>query len=327
MNSKPVNAAVVIPVYNRPQAVLETLASVARQTRPPKAVLVVDDGSIDDTAEAVREWSRRHPRFPLHLIQQRNQGVSAARNRGLQAGAACRYMAFLDSDDLWPRNFLERTVACLDARWDAVAVSADFVRLDFKGWRRKLKRQIHVQREERATQHIFRSNMQVQTCLYRTTAVEQLGGFHEGLATGEDLEFALRLSLLGPWLHSPGQPVIYRLGYSAQQGEQNSLSRKFADNHRRFARIREHFLLEQGGMAFVSPSVYRPVLNSSWRRAARELLNAGLKPEAEECFARALDWNSHTDVVWGRLRIAWDRASAPVARLCAKASSAMYSGF
>jgi glycosyltransferase involved in cell wall biosynthesis len=80
--------AVIIPTHNRLELLIEALASVARQTRPPDEVIVIDDGSTDGTAEHVRES------FPgVRLIEQRNAEVSVARNAGL-AVATSEWVSF-----------------------------------------------------------------------------------------------------------------------------------------------------------------------------------------------------------------------------------------
>lgn len=103
--------SVVIPAYNRESLILPALDSVREQTFLPIEVLVIDDCSKDKTTKAVEEYAARHPGFPLRLIrQERNQGVSAARNRGIRE-ARGDWVAFLDSDDLWEPNHLELMAA------------------------------------------------------------------------------------------------------------------------------------------------------------------------------------------------------------------------
>ena len=91
--------SVVIPAYNSGRWICEALESVFAQTDPPAQVIVVDDGSSDDTPARVRPYRDR-----IEYIRQANAGVSAARNRGV-AAATGEFVAFLDSDDVWhPRK-------------------------------------------------------------------------------------------------------------------------------------------------------------------------------------------------------------------------------
>ncbi len=95
------NVSVIIPTFNRIEYLGEALESALRQTRPPEEIIVVDDGSTDGTREMMES------RFPsVRYIQQGNAGPAAARNRGMRE-AGCDWIAFLDSDDLWPPEKLE----------------------------------------------------------------------------------------------------------------------------------------------------------------------------------------------------------------------------
>lgn len=91
----------IIPAYNSEKYIIRTIESVLRQTRPADEIIVVDDGSTDDTAEAVQTFGDK-----VILIQQQNAGASAARNTGIKA-AKGNWIAFLDADDEWVQNKLE----------------------------------------------------------------------------------------------------------------------------------------------------------------------------------------------------------------------------
>lgn len=97
--------SVVIPAYNAQQYLRETLDCLTVQTLRDIEVLVVDDGSADDTPEILRTYSEKHPM--IRAIRQENAGVAAARNRGIQE-AAGTYLYFLDSDDLIEPDALEK---------------------------------------------------------------------------------------------------------------------------------------------------------------------------------------------------------------------------
>src|SRR5262249_54477519 len=107
---------VIVPTYNRERTVPAALASVLRQTFASLRVLVVDDGSSDGTAAVVE--AARDPRIRL-IRHESNRGAAAARNTGIRA-ARTRYVAFLDSDDLWAAEKLARQLAFLAADPSAV---------------------------------------------------------------------------------------------------------------------------------------------------------------------------------------------------------------
>lgn len=100
--------SVIIPTYNRAASVVEAIRSARAQTYPLKQIIVIDDGSADDTARRVAEFEG------VEYHYQENRGQGAARNRGL-GHARGEYIASLDSDDLWDEDFLARSVACLEA--------------------------------------------------------------------------------------------------------------------------------------------------------------------------------------------------------------------
>lgn len=115
------DVSVIIPTYNRARLVVESIESALRQTTPPREVIVVDDGSTDDTSCAVASFGNR-----IIYVRQENQGVGSARNRGM-AMARSRYIAFLDSDDIWPEFKLELQVAVMEENPDLGLLFSDFL--------------------------------------------------------------------------------------------------------------------------------------------------------------------------------------------------------
>jgi glycosyltransferase involved in cell wall biosynthesis len=103
----PATVSVVVPLYNGAKHIAETLTSIADQTFAPREVIVVDDGSTDGGGDV----ARAHPLSPI-VVSQRNLGVAVARNRGLSM-AVGRWVAFLDQDDLWHPEHLERATTWL----------------------------------------------------------------------------------------------------------------------------------------------------------------------------------------------------------------------
>jgi glycosyltransferase involved in cell wall biosynthesis len=104
--------SVVIPVYQGASRIARTLARLRQQTFTDFEVVVVNDGSSDETSSVVRRCMADDSR--IRLVEQANGGIAAARNRGLECvrGSA---IAFLDDDDLWHREKLELQLARLDA--------------------------------------------------------------------------------------------------------------------------------------------------------------------------------------------------------------------
>jgi glycosyltransferase involved in cell wall biosynthesis len=100
--SAPVQISVVIPTYNRARLIARAIESVLGQTRKADEIIVIDDGSTDDTRQRVEPYLSS-----IRYIYQKNAGASASRNHGVEA-ATYPWVAFLDSDDLWTDTHLER---------------------------------------------------------------------------------------------------------------------------------------------------------------------------------------------------------------------------
>ena len=95
------NVSVVIPTYNRGYCILRAVESVIKQSVNCLEILVVDDGSTDDTADVLESYIRQHKlQNKINFIRTKNRGVSAARNLGVSKSSG-DWLAFLDSDDEW----------------------------------------------------------------------------------------------------------------------------------------------------------------------------------------------------------------------------------
>jgi len=101
--------SIVIPLYNKEKAIIGTLESVRAQTFTDYECIIVNDGSTDHSAQVVEDWLSSHlavsPSSPFRLISQPNGGVCSARNKGIKEAHGA-YIALLDGDDLWDKDFL-----------------------------------------------------------------------------------------------------------------------------------------------------------------------------------------------------------------------------
>jgi len=100
--------SVIIPLYNKEAYISETLHSVLSQTYDKFEVIVVDDGSTDNSLQVVRNFTDSR----LRIVEKKNEGVSVARNEGIDQ-ASFPWIAFLDADDWWAPTFLKEVVAVL----------------------------------------------------------------------------------------------------------------------------------------------------------------------------------------------------------------------
>ena len=114
--------SVVIPLYNKQESIVATLQSVLAQTYQNFEIVVVDDGSTDNSARVVEELFEKHPILQGgdrgRLIKKNNGGVSSARNEGIRL-AKFNYVAFLDADDYWEPTYLETQVKMIQDFPDA----------------------------------------------------------------------------------------------------------------------------------------------------------------------------------------------------------------
>jgi glycosyltransferase involved in cell wall biosynthesis len=201
--------SVIIPTYNRAALVTEAVASVKAQTFQDLEILVVDDGSTDDTAAALAPWE------DVRLLRQpRRRGVAAARNLGA-AAARGEWLAFLDSDDLWLPEKLARQMAYLGERPGLLLCQTDEI------WVRHGVRVNKPASHRKVAGRIFLPSLT--RCMVSPSAVvlhrrllADHDGFDEDLPAAEDYDLWLRLS----WRYQVGlveAPLIIKRGGHADQ--------------------------------------------------------------------------------------------------------------
>lgn len=105
--------SVIIPLYNKERSIVSTLISVVNQSYRSFEVVIVNDGSTDDSESVVESFISDHPTIDFRLITQSNKGVSSARNAGILV-AKYAYVSFLDGDDLWEPTYLEELAKLID---------------------------------------------------------------------------------------------------------------------------------------------------------------------------------------------------------------------
>lgn len=206
--------SVVVPTYNRARFLRFALNSVLAQTYRDFEVVVVDDGSTDETEHLVSEYSGR-----VRYIYQENRGRGAARNVGVQH-ATGEYIAFLDSDDVWYLDKLARQIAFLEANPDSMFVHGpvDFVREDGSRDEKETRRVRRLFEDAKRRGYSYESL--VDSCVMFTSAVmvkrdcfERNGGFVESAFTArEDFEWYLRVARRDRIEYLDGAPLAsYRL--------------------------------------------------------------------------------------------------------------------
>ena len=189
--------SVVIPTYNNARFVVEAVESVLAQTYDRYEVIAVDDGSTDDTLERL---SRFGP--PVRTLSQENQGPPFARNTGIRAGTG-ELVAFLDSDDLWLPDKLERSVAALTADPEAGVVYTNFRMHELETG---LRYQVPTYRMSgRMAQNLFREcrGVSTSTIVCRRECFDKVGLFDEELFRAQDWDLFIRLAEAFPFRFVP----------------------------------------------------------------------------------------------------------------------------
>ena len=120
--------SIITPCYNGEKYISETIESVIAQSYLNWEMLIIDDGSEDDSIEIIRKYANVDQR--IHMLQQKNSGSAAARNNGIR-NATGQYIALLDADDIWLPDFLEKQIAFMKKK-DACVVYCSYARINEK---------------------------------------------------------------------------------------------------------------------------------------------------------------------------------------------------
>ena len=204
--------SVIIPTYNRWPMVREAVESVLAQTAGGYELIVVDDGSTDETRRRLADYGSR-----LAVLTQSRRGVSAARNLGARR-ASGTYLAFLDSDDLWHPRKLERQLDFMERNPEVEICQTDEI------WIRNGVRVNPRNRHRKPSGDIFRASLEL--CLVSPSAVmmrrelfERVGGFDESLPVCEDYDLWLRIA------KDTEIPLVPELLVTKRGGHADQLSR------------------------------------------------------------------------------------------------------
>jgi len=170
--------SIIIANYNYGQYLAESIRSALGQTWPHTEVIVIDDGSTDNSLEIAR-------RFDITVLAQKNLGVSSARNNAVQA-AKGDYVLFLDADDILYPEAVEKLHAGLSAADDSAAYA--YGQMDYFGYKQGLFASSPFD-----TKKLARTNFICVTCLMRKDVFLKVGGFDRTMKSREDWEMFVRL--------------------------------------------------------------------------------------------------------------------------------------
>jgi glycosyltransferase involved in cell wall biosynthesis len=185
--------SVIIPTYNRSSYIICCLQSVYDQTYRPIEVLVVDDGSTDNTLHLVKKFKavKETSDFVVKIIEQKNAGAPSARNNGIK-NTTGEYIQFLDSDDLLLPHKIESQMEVFKSNIDVVYSKAQFFRnnpdnLINKYWGREPMKN---------SSDFFEFPWQTMCAVYSKKALDRYGYWNENYSLSDDWEFSLRYKIL-----------------------------------------------------------------------------------------------------------------------------------
>ncbi len=266
--------SVIIPAYNASSTIAQTVQSVLDQTFSDIDVVVVDDGSSDDTA--LLALSRGGP---VRCIRTTNGGVSRARNRGI-AESTGRYLAFLDADDLWLPTKLERQVDLLE---QDPGIGGCYVSLVVVDRHMRDRRRIRAEHFPDLCGSLLLHGSVIpsspSSLLLRRAVNTEVRGFDPRFSQCADWDYLLRLSRMTTLAPIDEVLLVYRTGGGNMSGDVGLLERDL------FA-VLERFFAEEGSAKY--QALRRQTYGNQWIMLAGAYVCAGDRSAALRCLLRGL---------------------------------------
>jgi hypothetical protein len=257
--------SIIIPLYNKADFILKTLSSAASQIDADFEIIVVDDGSTDDSAKLVETAGLER----LHLIAQANAGVSAARNCGI-AAAQGTWIALLDADDLWSRDHLATLLKAMDGS-DAIAAFSN-VRLQSRAGLPLIDPNLEAQKVDDYFSFALCNGgypISSSSIIALRGELFAAGLFAEGVSTGEDIDMWCRLACRGAFFYSAKLTATYNdLRSQTRCSSGGKIVRPFPAQ-----RLQE--MIENGGLNPTLAESGRRYVNFLMLEYARQLLDSG----------------------------------------------------
>ena len=259
------SVSVILPTYNRAACLNRSIDSVLNQSFAEFELIVVDDGSTDETESLVASYGDSRV---VYVRLQQNRGLSAARNAGLER-ARGRFLAFQDSDDEWYSNKLEVGLKAFANNPQASVVYSDMIRRSKDGREKYMKSpEINRGRLINPETGFWQPYMlAMQPCLIRRSRIENLR-FDESFHFFEDLDFHLSLGMDNDYVHIKQPSVIYNEsdGLTADPSREPLARRQLLKKYR-------HELRQQSPGFFIRESV-----NILLRRSLMPIVRQHLVP-------------------------------------------------
>lgn len=269
--------SVIIPTYNRSRLVKEAIDSVLKQTYADSEILVVDDGSTDETAQVLSKISDQRIKY----FHKNNDGLSNARNLGITKSRG-EFIAFLDSDDIWPVNYLEIITDRLEENREYGLAYSMFTNVYPDGHREPA-----FQKASFLSGNLTRYYFGRMPCILPSAAVMRRDVladlyFDEYLKVSEDFDFFLRLSVKTKFLFVPEATVLRRIfGNNLSIQFQNSICLNSI-------LILERFFRHFNDKKIIPAITARKKISREYRSAARIHIKDGNREAAIKLLKKAI---------------------------------------
>lgn len=267
--------SVIIPTYNRSGRVKEAISSVLAQTEPNLEIIVVDDGSTDDTRTVVESLADKR----VGYFYKTNGGPASARNFGLSKARA-DYIAFLDSDDSWPPNYLEVMLSHLENNSEFGAVYSPITVIypdgnEIKSYKSPRGKSGWV------TLDLFRrSFVSIFAAVFRESVWKDFY-FDELLKrTAEDSDAFLRLSMRTQFLFVPTVEALHRISSDSISAQTGVACWRLL--------VLERFYCRLGGDKIIPRRIAERRISHACRKVAEERRKRGLRGAAIQLYGRAI---------------------------------------
>ncbi|MCR8915829.1 glycosyltransferase [Marinobacter panjinensis] len=284
MESNPL-VTVITPTYNRADFLPEAIDGVLAQTFGDFELIVVDDGSTDNSSEILADYEAKDSR--VRIFRQENQGQSVARNRAL-AEARGEYICFLDSDNYWPPEKLQQQVALFDEHPEVDVIYGDTITIDENGV--ELTRHNMTRYSGHIAKWMLRDNcVSMNTAMARRKCFDDMGGMSGQRRVADDYDLWLKFSAQFQFLYVPEFWAYYRVMDDQISSDKTA---RFASNEAIIHDFRRSY------PDAVSEEEFNAGFAVFYVRKARYLAAVGRKKEAFRELYKALRHRPFGKVVW-----------------------------
>lgn len=255
MKIKP-NISVAIAVYNKEKQILSTLESVLKQTYPPSEIIIVNDGSTDNSEKVIQTITDNRIKY----IIQENQGAAAARNTAIK-NCTHDYVALIDADDIWHNDFLQEIVNSINT-FPKEKVYSTGINIENK-FKKPKKAQYSIPNKQEIGKHNYFKGSQISSLIYSSCVVihkevfNSVGYFDPLIKSGQDTDLWIRIGLEFPIVFNPKYVTTYRyipqsLSYSGVPTNQKLRFEKFSETEKTNLDLKKYLDLNRYSLAVIA---------------------------------------------------------------------------